>query len=147
MVNEPLSGTRGDLPVHSRQRAPLRVVDFERRGRGVVADSRIEQGALVERSPVLIIPHEERRAVDPTNVGNYIFLWEPGTVGEDLYRQEGRAAIALGYTSLVNHSATPNCAFIRHFAALALDLVALRTIEAGEEITFDYGMTLWFEPG
>src|SRR5215203_4706906 len=106
MVNVPLSCERRDLPVLSRQRAQLRVVEFERRGRGVVADSRIEEGALVERSPVLIIPSEERRAVDPTNVGNYIFLWEPGTVGEDLDRQEGRAASALGYASLVNHPAT-----------------------------------------
>ena len=79
---------------------------------------------------MLIIPHEERRAVDPTNVGNYIFLWEPGTVGEDLYRQEGRAAIALGYTSLVNHSATPNCAFIRHFAALEVHDPQLRPLPA-----------------
>jgi hypothetical protein len=127
-------------------RVPLRIVDLGRRGRGVVAGRRIEAGELVERSPVLIIPHEQRAAVDPTAVGNYIFLWEPGTVGEDLYRQEGRAAVALGYTSLVNHSATPNCAFTRHFDALVLDLNALRAIEAGEEITFDYGMTLWFEP-
>ena len=98
------------------------------------------------RAPDLFVPEAARAAIDPTNVGNYIFLWEPGTTGEDLYRQEGRAAIALGYTSLVNHSATPNCAFTRHFEALALDLHAIRTIEAGEEITFDYGMTLWFEP-
>lgn len=145
MVNGSLSEGAG-FPVHSGQRVPLRIVDLGKRGRGVVAERSIEAGELVERSPVLIIPHEQRAAVDPTNVGNYIFLWEPGTTGEDLYKQEGRAAIALGYASLVNHSATPNCAFTRHFEALALDLHALRTIEAGEEITFDYGMTLWFEP-
>jgi hypothetical protein len=132
--------------VHSGLRVPLRIVDLGRRGRGVVADRRIERGELVERSPVLIIPHEQRAAIDPTNVGNYIFLWERGTVGEDLYKQEGRAAIALGYTSLVNHSGEPNCAFVRRFEALVLDLVALRAIELGEELTFDYGMTLWFEP-
>jgi SET domain len=94
----------------------------------------------------LIIPEESRAAIDPTNLGNYIFLWEPGTTGEDLYSGKGRAAIALGYASLVNHSDEPNCRFIRHFEALALDLVALRGIEAGEELTFDYDMTLWFDP-
>jgi hypothetical protein len=145
MVNESLKGAEA-FAIHSGQRVPLRVVDLGRRGRGVVAGRRIEAGELVERSPVLIVPHEQRAAVDPTNVGNYIFLWEPGTTGQDIYRQEGRAAIALGYTSLVNHSPEPNCAFTRHFEALALDLHAIRTIEAGEEITFDYGMTLWFEP-
>ena len=146
MVNDGLSPTTGPLLVHSGQRVPLRVVDLGARGRGVVAERRIEAGELVERAPVLIIPHEERAAVDPTNVGNYIFLWEPGTTGEDLYRQEGQAAIALGYVSLVNHSSRPNCAFTRHFDARVLDLHAIRAIEAGEEITFDYGMTLWFEP-
>jgi hypothetical protein len=141
MVNEPLSCGTG-------AGSGRRCGSWNSSGAGAASSPTAgSRRARSERSPVLIIPHEERRAVDPTNVGNYIFLWEPGTVGEDLYRQEGRAAIALGYTSLVNHSATPNCAFIRHFAALALDLVALRTIEAGEEITFDYGMTLWFEPG
>ncbi len=138
MVNESLRDVEA-LAVHSGQRAPLRVVDLGRRGRGVVAERRIAAGELVERSPVVIIPHEQRAAVDPTNVGNYIFLWEPGTTGQDIYRQEGRAAIALGYTSLVNHSDKPNCAFTRHFDALVLDLHALRPIEAGEEITFDYG--------
>jgi SET domain-containing protein len=146
MVNDALSEAPDRLPVHGGLRVPLRVVDFGRRGRGVVAGRRIEAGELVERSPVLIIPHAQRAAIDPTNVGNYIFLWEPGTTGQDIYRQEGRAAIALGYTSLVNHSARPNCAFTRHFDALVLDLHALREIEPGEEITFDYGMTLWFEP-
>jgi uncharacterized protein len=146
MVNGSLSEGAGPLAVRSCQRVPLRVVDLGRRGRGVVAERRIAAGELVERAPVVIIPHAERAAVDPTNVGNYIFLWEPGTTGQDLYRQEGRAAIVLGFASLVNHSAEPNCAFTRHFEALALDLHAIRTIEAGEEITFDYGMTLWFEP-
>ena len=146
MVNESLSEDFGPLVVRSGQRVPLRVADLGRRGRGVVAERRIEAGELVERAPVVIIPHTERAAVDPTNVGNYIFMWEPGTTGEDIYRQEGRAAVVLGFASLVNHSGRPNCAFTRHFEALALDLYAIRTIEAGEEITFDYGMTLWFEP-
>jgi SET domain-containing protein len=29
---------------------------------------------------------------------------------------------------------------------LAIDLVALRDIAAGEELTIDYQMTLWFVP-
>jgi uncharacterized protein len=141
-----MSSAAEAFSIHSRQRVPLRVVELGARGRGAMAERRIEAGELVERSPVLIIRHEQRAAVDPTNVGNYIFLWEAGTTGQDLYKQEGRAAIVLGYTSLVNHSAAPNCTFIRHFDELALDLVASRDIAAGEEITFDYGMTLWFTP-
>ncbi|WP_426958358.1 SET domain-containing protein-lysine N-methyltransferase [Muricoccus radiodurans] len=117
-----------------------------RRGRGVLADRRIEAGELVERSPVLIIPHADRAAADSMITFTYVFMWEHDTVEEDLYKHEGRAAIALGYTSLLNHSYTPNCTFIRHIDELLLDLVALRTIEPGEELTIDYQMTLWFTP-
>jgi hypothetical protein len=79
-------------------------------------------------------------------VGNYIFMWEHGSTGEDIYSQEGRVAVVLGYASLVNHSPNPNCRFVRYIEAQALDLLAIRDIAAGEELTFDYGMTLWFTP-
>ncbi len=134
------------LPIDSSQRVRLRIANMGRRGRGVVADQQIERGQLVERSPVLIIPPGDRAATDGTVVFTYVFMWEHGTVEEDLYKHEGRAAIALGYTSLLNHSYTPNCEFIRHIDDLVIDLVALRRIEAGEELTIDYQMTLWFNP-
>ncbi len=125
---------------------PLRVRDFGKRGRGIVADRDIAEGELIERSPVIVVPEPDRAAVDASHVGNYIFMWEHDSVGEDIYRQEGRVAVVLGYASLVNHSDNPNCRFIRYIDAEALDLIALRDIEAGEELTFSYGMTLWFTP-
>lgn len=139
-------GTIEDLPVRSCQRLPLRIARMGERGRGVVAEAPIAAGDLVERSPVLIIPPQDRAAVDPTVVFTYVFMWEHGTSEEDLYRHEGRSAIALGYTSLLNHSYAPNCEFVRHIDALVIDLVALRPIAAGEELTIDYQMTLWFQP-
>ena len=135
-----------DLAIYSSQRLPLRVETRGKRGRGVVADAPIRAGALIERSPVLVIPTPDRTASDGTIVFTYVFMWEHGTVEEDLYKHTGRAAIALGYTSLLNHSYTPNCEFIRHIDDLAIDLVALRPIDAGEELTIDYQMTLWFTP-
>jgi SET domain-containing protein len=138
--------SRDALTVHSAVRVPLRVVSAGARGRGVVADSGIAAGAVVERAPVLIIPEADRAAVDPTNVGNYIFMWEHDTVAQDLYTGTGRAAVVLGYTSLVNHSDAPNCDFVRHIDALALDLFAMREIAPGEELTVDYGLMLWFTP-
>src|SRR5688500_12332677 len=134
------------LSVRSTDRVRLRIATMGQRGRGVIADAPIAKGALVERSPVLIIPHADRRAADGTIVFTYVFMWEHGTVEEDLYDHEGRAAIALGFTSLLNHSYTPNCEFIRHIDDLVIDLVALRAIDSGEELTIDYQMTLWFTP-
>ncbi len=140
--------TRADQGRKARsvQRVPLRITEMGRRGRGVVADARISRGQLVERSPVLVIPSTDRAAVDGTIVFTYVFMWEHDTVEEDLYRHEGRAAIALGFTSLLNHAYTPNCTFVRHIDELVLDLIALRDIEPGEELTIDYQMTLWFTP-
>jgi hypothetical protein len=137
---------REPLRVHGSQRALIRIAMMGNRGRGVVADAHIGRGQLVERSPVLIIPQADRAATDGTVVFTYVFMWEHGSVEEDLYQHQGRAAIALGFTSLLNHSYSPNCEFIRHIDELVIDLVALRDIEAGEELTIDYQMTLWFTP-
>ena len=132
--------------VESHPRKKLRVAEMGARGRGVVAMEPIAAGALIERAPVVLVPEADRRAVEASNAGHYIFMWEHDRIGEDLYGGKGRAAVALGFASLVNHSFEPNCRFVRHIDALALDVVALRDIPAGEEITFDYGMTLWFDP-
>ncbi len=131
----------------SDERNGLRVVNFgPKKGRGIVATQGIREGELIERSPVLIIPRNDRALVDPTIMFTYVFMWEHGTVEEDLYKHDGRAAIALGFTSLLNHSYRPNADFFRHIDELMIDVVALRDIEAGEEITIDYRMTLWFDP-
>jgi SET domain-containing protein len=127
-------------------RAQLAVRDFGSRGRGIVALEDIEPGRLVERSPVLIIPSEERHIVDKTIIFTYVFMWERHTVEEDLYKHQGRSAIALGYTSLLSHSFEPNCIFVRHIDELLIDVFAKRPIRVGEELTIDYQMTLWFDP-
>ena len=132
------------LPLATR--GALGVVDFGDRGRGIVALEDIEHGQLIERSPVLIIPAHDRSTVDDTVIFTYVFMWEHNTVEQDLYDHRGRSAIALGYTSLLSHSFDPNCNFVRHIDALLIDVFAKRAIKAGEELTIDYQMTLWFDP-
>jgi hypothetical protein len=127
-------------------RGLLAVADFGPRGRGIVALKDLVSGQLVERSPVLIIPACDRPAVDGTVIFTYVFMWEHHTVEQDLYSHRGRSAIALGYTSLLSHSYEPNCNFIRHIDELFIDVFAKRAIRAGEELTIDYQMTLWFDP-
>ena len=130
----------------SAVRAPLAIKDFGKRGRGVVALNDIEPGRLVERSPVLVIPSDQRLEVDKTIIFTYVFMWEQHTIEQDLYKHTGRSAIALGYTSLLSHSYEPNCIFVRHIDELYIDVFASRMIRAGEELTIDYQMTLWFDP-
>ena len=124
----------------------IRVIPFGEAGRGVEAIRPIRAGELIERSPVIVVPEHDRVTVDASNVGSYIFMWEHNSTGEDLYSQQGRAAVVLGFSSLVNHSADPNCTIVRYIESLAIDLVALRDIRAGEELRIDYHMTLWFTP-
>jgi SET domain-containing protein len=138
--------SRAEVVVRSTDRVPLRIALMGGKGRGVVAERDITAGELVERAPVLIVPEADRAGIDRTSLGNHIFMWEHDTVAEDLYTQRGRAAVVLGVASLLNHSGDPNCDFVRYIDALALDLVAIRDIKAGDELTIDYGLTLWFTP-
>lgn len=124
----------------------VRVIAFGADGRGVAACRPFEAGEVIERCPVIVVPEGDRAPVESSNVGNHIFMWEHGTTGEDLYSQTGRAAVVLGYASLLNHSSDPNCRIIRYIEALAVEVVALRRIAPDEELRFDYNMTLWFDP-
>lgn len=131
----------------SDMRKKVRIVDFDGKGRGIVAAEPIKKGELIERSPVLIIPETDRCKTDESVLFTYVFMWEKNTTEEDLYKRRGRAGVTLGYTSLCNHSATPNADFDRLIDEKLLDLFALKDIAEGEEITIDYQMTLWFNGG
>jgi hypothetical protein len=143
LTESPISPERGAL---APDRAPIKIMDFGDRGRGIVAVTDLEKGQLIERSPVLIIPSEHRGKVDDSVIFTYVFMWEHNTTEEDLYKHTGRSAIALGYTSLLSHSYAPNCIFVRHIDELFIEIYADRFIKAGEELTIDYQMTLWFDP-
>ncbi|MDR3516322.1 MAG: SET domain-containing protein-lysine N-methyltransferase [Azospirillaceae bacterium] len=127
-------------------RAGIGSAEFPGKGRGVVALVDLPADTLLERCPVLIIPDRDRQAVDPTIVFTYVFMWEHGTTEQDLYQHRGRAAIALGLTSLLNHSYTPNARFVRHIDERILEIWSETAIRAGDEITIDYQMDLWFDP-
>jgi SET domain-containing protein len=113
------------------------------KGRGVFAKKRFSKGELLERAPVVIVPHYEREYLDKTVLYNYYYKW--GGNLED-------AALSLGYGSLYNHSYEPNAVYVKKIEEFVIDFVALRDIEEGEEITVNYTgrpddkPPLWFEP-
>ncbi|WP_334880494.1 SET domain-containing protein [Nostoc sp.] len=110
------------------------------KGRGVFAQKRFLKGELVERVPVVVIPAEQVEFLDKTILGNYYYDWE-----------DKAAAIALGLSSLINHSYHPNTYYVKKFADRELDLIAYQDIEAGEEITANYNGSpddkspIWFD--
>lgn len=103
----------------------VRVGDAGHKGRGVFAQQIIKAREAVEVAPVMTIPKAEIQQVASTLLGNYCF----GSDRLDL--------LGLGYSSLYNHSSTPNASFV--LTERAILVIALRRIEEDEEITFDYG--------
>ncbi|MEH1942320.1 MAG: SET domain-containing protein [Nostoc sp.] len=110
------------------------------KGRGVFAQKRFLKGEIVEKVPVVVIPAEQVEFLDKTILGNYYYDWE-----------DKAAAIALGLSSLINHSYHPNTYYVKKFADRELDLIAYRDIEPGEEITANYNGSpndqspIWFD--
>ena len=121
-----------DVPRHDA----LRLADIDGKGRGVVAIEPILSGALIEIAPVLPLTTESQ-PLPGQILFDYPFLWDDPPYIE---------AIALGLISMINHSDEPNAQFETDIANKIIRLTASRDIAAGEEVTFDYGIPLWFDP-
>ncbi|MCK6481555.1 MAG: SET domain-containing protein [Planctomycetes bacterium] len=111
------------------------------KGRGVFATRRFRRGALVERSPVIVLPEEEWRRLAKTRLDHYVYEWAG----------DGGCSMVLGLGSLYNHSYEPSVENFVDRRNLAMEWVALRDIAPGEEITVNYNdaddplAELWFE--
>jgi hypothetical protein len=110
-------------------------------GRGVFAGRDYQTGELLEDCPVLVLTEEEVSGLGGTILSDHIFDWKRG------------AALALGHTSLLNHSYTPNAAYEMDYRRRRIRVRSVRPILRGEEITVNYGGApnarphLWFEAG
>jgi uncharacterized protein len=109
------------------------------RGRGVFARKAIAAEIVIEAAPVIILPAADCPALDRTVIYDYYFHWDGDPDGE------GRGALGLGLVTLCNHSSRPCARVDRNYRQLSLDLIATAAIAPGEEVTIDYGCTLWFK--
>jgi SET domain-containing protein len=113
----------------------LELVSIKGKGRGVVATRPIRKGVIVEAGPVIKMKDED--ALDRSTVlSHYPFQWD-----EPPYTQ----AFPLGWAGLLNHSDTPNCKIESDMEGDVLCVETLRSIEAGEELVWDYGIDPWFK--
>jgi SET domain-containing protein len=114
----------------------LAVVDTPKKGRGVIAIQFIPSETLLEVAPVIRLTKVETSFLAQTILDTYVFDWQ-----EPPYD----SAVLLGVIFLVNHSAHPNAKFERDFHTQTMHLIAIKDIEAGEEVTINYNCDLWFE--
>jgi uncharacterized protein len=138
-----INGMASPCGTRSRELVPFRwpylvVMNFQGQSRGVFATRDIRKGDLIERTPVLIIPDHHRSFADKTIIFQYVFMWEHGRRDTELCIGSGCTAIALGITSLVNHSDQPNAACHRQIDTQEIELRAIRDIDAGGEIVIGY---------
>ena len=112
--------------------------DIPGKGRGVVATQPIAAGETIERSPVIPLAMKDSEC---PGLNDYAFAW-----GEDVpgFEPGKECAIALGYIGLYNHSGSSNVRLERHYGDNEMSIHALRDIAAGEELTINYDVPLWF---
>jgi SET domain-containing protein len=98
-------------------------------GRGVYTDKSIKEGELILCDHLMLLKPDDRKG--PT-VCRYDFQVDS---------EDTPSAIALGITSLLNHSDTPNCDFETFFKK-GLPFVkvwAIKDIRKGQELKINYG--------
>jgi hypothetical protein len=106
----------------SRYLSQVAVLETPNKGKGVFAQKNFRPGDLVVMGmPVATSPER---------------TWQTLQVDIDLHVRMDEPF------ELVNHSCDPNCGIKRNRYD-GYDLVAMKTISRGEEITFDYCMTEW----
>ena len=92
---------------------------------GVSAGRRFAAGDTIERAPVIVIPAHEAWILGRTGVAPYLEPWEPPS---------GNMALPLGLAAIYRDDGEPNAKFVARPEETAIDIIALREIEEGEDI-------------
>lgn len=110
-----------------RQTSLIEVRRSRSKGRGIFATAFIPKGTIFEQAPVLVMPAKELEVdQEDTVLSHYTFAWGKNSV-----------AVALGFGSLYNHSYSPNACY-EDVSGQMKNYIAIRDIEAGEEVTINY---------
>ena len=110
------------------------------KGRGVIALRDCPTGTELERSPVIYVPDADLvdREDPPTVHDKYLLYWSD--------EPDRELVMGCGYLMIYNHSARPNIELEDGPDPDTMSVIALRDIMAGEELTYDYDVALWFQP-
>jgi SET domain-containing protein len=120
----------------------LYIADTNLMGRGVFTSENIDEGTVIEESPVIVMTREERKLLDQTLLHDYIFEW-----GE----KKDQCCMALGYVAVYNHAYRSNCEYEMDFKKGIIVVKTVHFIKAGEELFLNYNGTwndtkpIWFD--
>jgi len=92
---------------------------------GVTAARRFAAGTTIERAPIIVIPAHEAWILGRTGVAPYLEPWETAS---------GDMALPLGLGAIYRDDGEPNAKFVARPDEMAIDIVALRDIEEGEDV-------------
>ena len=107
----------------------LTIASSGNKGRGVFTTEAIAKGKVIEISPVVVLSTKDRKHVEKTKLFNYIFEWG---------KSHKKAAVALGYISIYNHSYNSNCTYEMDFEEETITIRTVRAIAKGEELSINY---------
>ena len=112
----------------------IKIIETKNKGRGVVATDEIFKNEIIEYCPLIILSDKDSQFIKTKSESDtlyYYYLQQP-----DLKRN----CIMLGYASLYNHSFDPNSEIDYENDPKIMHLIfrAIKNIEAGEEITWNY---------
>ena len=113
-----------------------------KRGRGVFTTKNLKKGTVIEISPVIVLSEKDRKTIEKTLLYHYVFEW-----GDD----KKKAAVALGYVSMYNHSYDANCEYEMEFGKKRMTVKTVKDIKKGEELFINYNAKaddktkVWFD--
>jgi len=120
----------------------LYIAETKSMGRGVFTSADIDEGTVVEESPVIVMSKGERKLLDQTLLHDYIFEW-----GE----KKDECCVALGYIAVYNHSYRSNCEYEMDFNREMISIRTVHFIKAGQELFINYNgnwndsKRVWFD--
>jgi len=110
----------------------IEVKSSEISGRGFFAKLNIKENDIIETCPYI----EDECSIFSGVVGDYIFK-------SDNNEGYGNCAVAFGYCSLYNHNDDNSANWVVDNDSQTINIIALRDINEGEEITVSYGSEYW----
>jgi SET domain-containing protein len=111
-------------------------------GRGIFTSANLDEGTVIEVSPVIIMSQADRKLLDKTLLHDYIFEWG---------RDRKQCCMALGYIPVYNHSYSSNCEYEMDYNNEIMTVKTVRFVKAGEELFINYNgnwndtKKVWFD--